>query len=453
VGPGGEFDSVTQILTRDGDRLKLRARKIRIEVVSGPNAGQTLELAGPELRVGSARGSDLLLADAAVSRHHVTLRVDATGIRVVDAGSRNGTVLDGVRVRDAYARVDSTMVVGNSSVRLRLLHDVVELPLSARERFGGLLGCSVAMRQVFTLLERVVDLDDTILVEGETGTGKELAAEAVHEASPRSGGPFVVFDCSAVAPNLMESELFGHVRGAFSGAVVDREGALEAADGGTLFLDEVGELPRDLQPKLLRALERFEVRRLGSNTQRRVEVRIVAATNRNLAEEVSAGRFREDLYYRLAVVRVTLPPLRERPEDIPLLVAHFTEQLSRRGRLVEPLPDRVIKGFASQAWPGNVRELKNAVARAASIGSPTGSGPPAQEASIEAAVPATIDLSVPLKDARDRLSEAFEVAYVREALRETGGNISQAARIAGVNRKFIQRAIQRYGLRALPDEG
>jgi transcriptional regulator with GAF, ATPase, and Fis domain len=447
----GEQDSVTHILVRDGDRLKLRARKVRIDVIAGPNAGLVVDLPGPEIRIGSSRGADLVLYDNAVSRHHLSLRVESAGIRLLDAGSRNGTVLDGLRVRDAYARPDSSILIGNTTLRLRLLHDVIELPLSSRERFGALRGKSAAMRMVFTVLERVVSVDDTILIEGETGTGKELAAEAVHEESPRSGGPFVVFDCSAVAPSLLESELFGHVRGSFSGAVADREGAMEAADGGTLFLDEIGELPLELQPKLLRALERFEVRRLGSNTQRRVDVRVVAATNRNLAGEVSAGRFREDLYYRLAVVRVTMPPLRERPEDIPLLVDHFTQELSRRGRTVEPMPDRTMRAFMGQAWPGNVRELRNAVARSLSLGT-AAVGPASRPSAGAPAVSATIDTSIPLKTARERLAEAFEEAYLRRALEETGGNISHAARLAGVNRKLVQRAIQRFGLRGTDEE-
>ena len=325
-------DAITEILVRDGSGLKLRSRKIRVDVVAGPQAGQRTDFAGPEVRIGSARGCDLVLFDNAVSRHHVTLKIERGLVRVVDAGSRNGTVLDGVRVRDAYARTDSSITLGNTTLRVGLLHDVVDVPLSSRDRIGALIGKSVAMRVVFTMLERAAAVDDTVLLEGETGTGKELAAEALHEESARSGGPFVVFDCSAVAPNLMESELFGHVRGSFSGAVTDREGAFEAADGGTLFLDEVGELPLDLQPKLLRALERFEVRRIGSNTPKRVDVRVVAATNRNLAEEVARRAFREDLYYRLAVVRVALPPLRERPDDIPLLVEHFFRERAGRGR-------------------------------------------------------------------------------------------------------------------------
>jgi transcriptional regulator with GAF, ATPase, and Fis domain len=370
-------------------------------------------------------------------------------------------VLDGVRVRDAYARVDSSVLVGNSTLRVRLTHDVVELPLSSRERFGGLIGKSVAMRLVFTLLERVVSVDDTILVEGETGTGKELVAEAIHEESQRVGGPFIVFDCSAVAATLLESELFGHVRGAFSGALANREGAFEAAEGGTLFLDEVGELPLELQPKLLRALERFEVRPLGSNVHRRVDVRVVAATNRNLSEEVAKGRFREDLYYRLAVLRVELPPLRERPEDIPLLIEHFTKQLSGRARgpgaaSVGALPDKTVRAMMAEAWPGNVRELRNAVARALSVGAGAHTAGARRDANRPGAsastVEAEVDLSVPLKASRDRFAESFEEAYLRIALRETGGNVSHAARMAGVNRKFVQRAIQRFGLRASDED-
>ncbi len=444
----GGRDAITEILFRDASGLKLRSQKIRIDVAAGPQAGQRFELGGPEVRIGSVRGCDLVLLDNAVSRHHLTLKIERGRVRVVDAGSRNGTAVDGVTVRDAYAREGSVVVVGNTTLRVGLIRDVVDIPLSSRERFGGLIGKSVSMRIAYTLLERAAAVDDTVLIEGETGTGKEHAAEALHEESPRSGGPFIVFDCSAVAHNLMESELFGHVRGSFSGAISDREGAFEAADGGTLFLDEVGELPFELQPKLLRALERFEVRRVGANTARRVDVRVVAATNRNLSEEVARKTFREDLYYRLAVVRVSLPPLRERPEDIPLLVEHFCKQRALRGHMVHPISDRTMRAMMSQAWPGNVRELKNAVSRATSVGPTEGARAPSGPV-----VSGAIDLSVPLKEARDRLCDDFEERYLRQALEETGGNVSHAARIAGVNRKFIQRAVRRFGLRATDDEG
>jgi transcriptional regulator with GAF, ATPase, and Fis domain len=308
-----------------------------------------------------------------------------------------------------------------------------------------MLGRSVAMRRVFAVLERISPTDTTVLIDGETGTGKELVAEAIHEESQRSGGPFVVFDCSAVSATLIESELFGHVRGSFTGAVGDRPGAFEAADGGTLFLDEIGELPLDLQPKLLRALERREVRRVGSNVARRVDVRIVAATNRNLAREVERGKFREDLYYRLAVIPVSLPPLRERLDDISLLVRHFEEQLRARSGSPSPLPDEIVAGLAARSWPGNVRELRNAVARALSLGSAGAAGGPAAPQAAVGEGP--VDLNEPLLAGRERVADVYERTYIEAALKQTGGNVSRAAELAQVNRKFIQRAMKRFGLR------
>jgi len=293
------------------------------------------------------------------------------------------------------------------------------------------------MRQVFALLERVAPTQTTVLVDGETGTGKELVAEAIHEESPRAAGPFIVFDCSAVSSSLIESELFGHARGAFTGAVTDRAGAFELADGGTIFLDEIGELPLDLQPKLLRVLERREVRRLGSADTTNVDVRVIAATNRSLAAEVDAGRFREDLFYRLEVVHVTLPPLRERPDDIAPLARRFAAELGQP----TALSDRTLRGFETQAWPGNVRELRNAVARAVSLGEPQG------EAGAAPPNPFAVDLAMPLKIAREQIADAFEERYLLAALAQTGGNVTRAAEIAGVSRKFIQRAVKRYGLR------
>ena len=282
-------DVGTQLLVRDGDVLKLIRRRLELEIVAGPDAPRSVSLSGPEISVGTRETCELRLTDSSVSRHHVTFRIEEAGVRVIDAGSRNGTTVDGLRVRDTYVRPDSTIVLGKTTLRLRLVSDAVDVPPSSRDRVAGLRGESVAMRQVFTLIERVARTDATVLIEGETGTGKELVAEAIHDESPRAEKPFVVFDCSAIAANLVESELFGHTRSAFTGAIADRIGAFEAADGGTLFLDELGELPLDIQPKLLRILEKQEVRRLGGNTTRPVDVRVVAATNRNLGEEVAKG--------------------------------------------------------------------------------------------------------------------------------------------------------------------
>jgi transcriptional regulator with GAF, ATPase, and Fis domain len=439
--PDEDREMPTELIVRDGAGLKLRCRKLRIEVVAGPAAGQVAEVSGPEVRVGSGRGSQVVLLDQTVSRHHLTLRLTPDAVGVIDAGSRNGTFVDGVRVREGFARPESVIELGSTKIRLKLLDAYVDVPLSGRDRFGGLIGTSVAMRTVFTLLERAAEVDDAVLIEGETGTGKEVAAEAIHEESARSAEPFVVFDCSAVSPTLIESELFGHVRGAFSGAVRDREGVFEAADRGTLFLDEIGELAPDLQPKLLRALERGEVRPIGTNDVRKVDVRVIAATNRNLVEEVARRRFREDLYYRLAVVCIAMPPLAHRREDVPLLIAHFAEQARRRGGATASLPPETAAMLCERAWPGNVRELRNAVMRALALG--TAGTIPAPPMSDQVRV----DLDVPFAEARDRLLESFESAYLAEALARADGNATRAAEIAGVNRKFMQRAIKRHDLR------
>jgi transcriptional regulator with GAF, ATPase, and Fis domain len=445
------FVATTQWLIRDAPSVRLRAHKIRIEVTGGHEAGRQAELAGPEVKVGSAPGCDLVLADPTVSRHHLTLRIENDRVRVMDPGSLNGSFVDGVAVRDAFARPDSHIAIGATTLRLAMLPDVVEIPVSARTHFGALVGRSPVMRRMFAILERAAAGDATILLEGETGTGKELAAEAIHEESARASGPFVVFDCSAVSPTLIESELFGHVRGSFTGATGDRAGAFEMADGGTLFLDEIGELSLDLQPKLLRALERLEVKRVGANQARRVDVRVVAATNRALSREVERGRFREDLFYRLAVIQVTMPPLREHAEDIPLLVEQFVRELGGAGAA---LPPDVVGALCARTYNGNVRELKNAVARALSLRGPAGAA--ASEAAPASggatALPAQVDLSQPLRAARDRLVDDFEGAYLKAALERAGGNVTRAAELAGVNRKFIQRAMKRLGLRGNDEE-
>jgi DNA-binding NtrC family response regulator len=429
----------------DRPPAELRIHKIRLEIIDGPDQGLVAELAGPHSRIGTGKECELVLKDPTVSRVHVMVRIERDSIRIVDVGSRNGTQIDGIAVRDAYARPDSLIALGNTKLRLRMLDDVVDFPLSSRDRFGRLLGRSTAMRHVFAILERIAPTDLPILIEGENGTGKELVAEAIHEQSPRATEPYVVFDCSAVSPTLIESELFGHVRGAFTNAVSDRVGVFEAANGGTLFLDEIGELPLDLQPKLLRALERGEVQRVGSSVKRRVEVRVIAATNRQLSREVERGKFREDLYFRLNVLNVSLPPLRERLDDIPIIARHFEKDLMPRTGATAPLSEEAITAFMNRAWPGNVRQLRNEVARALSLG-PSPKPPVPPETPSEAAPP-TIDLSEPLLVGSKRIAEQYEKAYIEAALRQTGGNVSRAADLAQVNRKFIQRAMKRWGLR------
>lgn len=442
--------SRTQTLVREGDELKLRSQRLRLEVTAGPSSGVAKELDGPDVRIGTGKSCELLLKDPAVSRHHLTLQVEPRGLRVIDAGSRNGTRLDGVAILDAFARSGSCIEIGQSTLRVGLLDETVDSPLYAGEQFGALLGRSVPMRRLFSRLERAAKIESTILIEGETGTGKELIAEAIHDASPRREGPFVVLDCSAVSPTLVDSELFGHARGAFTGAVSARPGVFEAADSGTVFLDEIGELPLDLQPRLLRAIERGQIRPVGANAAKAVDVRVLAATHRNLEAEVEAGRFREDLYYRLAVVRVTAPPLRERTEDIALLAESFAARLARRVPGTPSLSPRLLRDFAARSWPGNVRELRNAVERALAMGEDSDAQPATSARPSPVALAAAgsaINSSIPLKTARDEMLERFEAAYVRAVLDQAEGNVTRAAEIAGVHRRFIHRAIQRYGLR------
>lgn len=427
--------------------IKLVTHRIRVSVIRGPDAGLVREIKGPCARVGSAKDADFPLSDPTVSRLHVELRLEGEHIRVVDMQSRNGTSVDGVRVRDAYARPDSSIGIGGTVLRLRMLPDTVELPLSQRDQFGPLLGRSVPMRRVFALLERIAPTDTTVLIEGETGTGKDVVAQAIHQSSLRKQGPFVVFDCSAVSANLIESELFGHVRAAFTGALSDRMGKFEAADGGTLFLDEVGELPLELQPKLLRVLENREVCRVGSNNRRKVNVRILSATNKCLAREVDRGRFREDLYYRLAVLPLRLPPLRERPEDIPLLVRRFE---SEWGRPDQRISDEMVYALKGQSWPGNVRELKNRVDLMLSLGLSHLGGEDAAHGLSSRAEPvldeSRIDVKVPFSVGLEQICEHYKKLYFDKALRETGGNISQAAKLSGMGRAFVQKVVKRHGL-------
>jgi two-component system, NtrC family, response regulator GlrR len=417
--------------------------KVRLKVLKGPDKGMTVTLVEDEILIGGADSAQLRLTDPTVSRNHCVIRMTAKGPLLRDLASTNGSRIDGVEVREAYVPRGATLELGHTQVRFDPLDESVELPLADSERFGRLWGRSTAMRRLFALAGRVAASDVTVLIQGETGTGKDALTEAIHQASTRAAGPLVVVDCGAVPPNLFESELFGHERGAFTGADRARAGAFEEADGGTLFLDEIGELPLPLQPKLLRVLEARELRRIGAAQPRKIDVRVIAATNRDLREEVNRGTFRQDLYFRLEVVRLQVPPLRERPEDIPVLAEHF-RQLAKPGVVAAPLSDEALANFMAHPWPGNVRELRNAVERltvmdempfAVHVGSaPTGAEPP-------------VDVQQPFKDAKNALVEGFERRYVSAMLEATGGNISEAARRADIDRVYLLRLMGRYGLR------
>jgi transcriptional regulator with PAS, ATPase and Fis domain len=434
-------DLVTTVIgsSREGQTVPLAG--IELLVVEGVDRGARVVVSGGVTRVGTAASNQLRLTDRTVSRVHCELRLRGLSVQIVDSESTNGTFAEGVRLADAELAPGAVFRLGATAIRVEASQSPTRVPISQRSHFGDLLGESVAMRRVYAVLERLAAADTTALIHGETGTGKELAARAVHEASRRAQAPFVTVDCGAIAETLIESELFGHVRGAFSGAQGDRRGLFEEANGGTLFLDEIAELPLSLQPKLLRALEAREVRRVGANVAKPVDVRVLAATHRSLAKSVNDGTFREDLYYRLAVVEVELPPLRARREDIGVIAQRFYERFSGGD---DPIPASLGAELQTRSWSGNVRELRNFIERSVTLGQAwehpastieTGATP------TEVIVP----VHLPLKEARVAWMDQFERRYVEALLRRTAGNVTRAAEMAGVHRRSLQRLIASLG--------
>lgn len=441
--------------TRTTNRIPVAAgpRPARLSVLHGPDAG--LEVAVPPVGVvvGADASADVVLADEAVSRRHCSLVPKGDGFEVTDLGSRNGTLLDGASIQKATVPVGAVLRVGGTLIQLVPADESVLIPPSLRAEFGALVGGSLAMRQVYSVLERASTSTAPILLLGESGTGKELAARAVHEHSPRKDGSFVVFDCGASSETLIESDLFGHQRGAFTGATGDRPGAFELAHGGTLFLDEIGDLPLGLQPKLLRMLETGEVTPLGGRKPERYDVRVVAATHRDLAEEVMRGGFRGDLYYRLAVVEVHLPPLRQRLEDVETLVKVL---LAREGRPADDVRSDNLDRLLSYHFPGNVRELRNIITRAVALSPPgtTFSGMPILLAGSTAKQDTewVARADRPFSEAKSELVARFERDYLKDLLIRAGDNVSQASRISGVDRKHLYRLLESAGLKRLKSE-
>jgi two-component system, NtrC family, response regulator GlrR len=345
-------------------RIDPSVQRFKISVVTGPGAGTVWESTTDRCQIGSHPLNDLILEDATVSRFHCEVTIGPDGARLHDLDSRNGTLLDGVQIREAFPKDGSTVRLGRATLRFQLSKENNTLDVSPRASFSTLVGSSVASRASFALMERAASTNATVLLEGETGTGKSRAAQAIHQLGARKDKPFLVVDCGAIPATLLDSELFGHEKGAFTGAATRRIGAFEEAHGGTVFLDEIGEMPPELQPKLLHVIENREIRRVGSNRHAAVDVRVIAATHRDLRAEVNAGRFRSDLFFRLAVLKITLPPLRQRPEDIPDLVDATLKSLG-----ADPAASALLKSPAFIAelqhatWPGNVRELRNHLER------------------------------------------------------------------------------------------
>jgi DNA-binding NtrC family response regulator len=413
------------------------------------------------LLAGKSPACEVRLSDPSVSRRHVAFEVCGQRFRVTDLGSTNGTYVNGVCILDAYLDGGEFVRVGETTFHLQLVESNKPVTISTRDTFGRVVGASEEMRRLYPLCERLAQSDVPVIIEGETGTGKEVLAESIHEISARSGGPFVVFDCMAAPPNLLESALFGHEKGAFTGATSGRAGVFEQAHKGTLLIDEIGDLDISLQPKLLRAIQRMEVQRVGGSKFVKVDVRVLAATRRDLDKEVQAGRFRDDLFFRLNVARIELPPLRRRRGDIALLARHFWNMLGGRNK---PIPSLLLQQCEDYSWPGNVRELHNAIARHLALGElavfdtsaermmdglaalNTGSLEPGGGRSDEDFIDHVVALNMPLPDARQQVVDEFERRYIEHALKMHGGNVTKAAAASGVARRYF------YLLRARQDK-
>lgn len=438
-----------------GNSPVLAVRDFYLEVSEGPLAGRSFGPLSVPARVGSAEANEVRLLDPSVSRFHFSVERDARGLVLSDAGSTNGTFLGAFRVVRAFLEDGAKIRAGKTVLTFRTAKEARVVPLSERRTFGRLLGESAAMRSLFAVLERLAKVEAPVLIEGPTGTGKELIARALHEEGTLAGRPFVVVDCGAVAPTLIESELFGHQKGAFTGAEQARAGAFELADGGTLFLDEIGELPLALQPKLLRALETGVIRPIGSEKERAVRVRVISATHRNLRQMVNQGSFREDLYFRLAVCPVHVPALAERPEDLGVLVGHFLRSaLVATGFEGEaPAPSaETLEFLRGQSLSGNVRELRNLVERVVILGEPSqvqaGDLAPALRALAFGERSPTSE-RLPLEEAKRR----FEREYLVHLVTRHQGDFRAAAVEAGIHPKSLQRLIRRHALKdELSDE-
>ncbi len=392
--------------------------------------------------IGSAPDCEVSLTEPTVSRRHAELRLVPEGIFVKDLGSHNGTYFSGQRVERMVLPLGGQIQVGRVVVTIDVDRESLSQGLGVHPEpvYRGIVGRSGAMRSLFAMLQRLEGSLVNMLVEGESGVGKELIARALHDGSTVADGPYVAINCGAVSPELVASELFGHARGAFTGADGERLGAFASADGGTLFLDEIGELPLSVQPLLLRVLETREVRRVGSDDNHNVRVRVVAATNRDLEAEVRDGRFREDLYYRLAVVKLVVPPLRARVEDVEALALHFA-----RGLGMGPVAPEVLAELRSRAWPGNARELRNVMEAYAALGILPQTAQP-EALALEAAMSAVIDVTQPYPAQKEQLIDRFTRLYLEELLRHTGGNHTEAAAMAGLGRTYMSRLLKRYGL-------
>lgn len=481
-----DFMSPTKLSYLDGKPTTLHLRKCRIVTQQKANRREWVFEHGL-ITIGTLDDNNLVVKDDTVSRYHAQIIQEDDAYIIKDLESTNGTWVNQVRIKEAYLSAGCLLRFGNAEFIFQPMDEEVAVVPSSEEKFGDIIGGNVKMREIYGILEKIAPTNATVVIEGQTGTGKEVIAHTLHKMSLRAKKPFVVFDCGAVPESLIESELFGHEKGSFTGAIMSRQGLFELAQGGTIFLDELGELSLELQPKLLRVLEQREVRRVGASKPIPVDVRVIAATNRKLEEEVRSGRFREDLFYRLSVVRLFLPPLCERIDDLPLLVKHFLKNSSfnrdqNANLKLRSISREALCAMTSYSWPGNVRELLNVVERACSLadgdcielsdlpehiakcadllkGRAPSDVPPAvvgagdleqgsrPEVGEKFALPAPSDLtSMTFKEAKEEWLACFEGEYIRKLLEKNHNNISQASRESGIDRKYFRKLMKKYGI-------
>jgi DNA-binding NtrC family response regulator len=424
----------TDAIRDETERFPLAAR---ITVLGCSATPRQFTLPAGKCVIGAGEGAEVVIDSPTVSRRHVELELVPEGLLVTDLGSRNGTFYLGQRIGQLTVGLGSRIRLGVVEVELSPAIDDLGEKRARLQSYGRMIGASAPMQQLFATLQRLEGSLVSVLLEGESGTGKEVAARAIHERSLAANAPFVAVNCGALDRALARSELFGHLRGSFTGASEARVGAFESANGGTVFLDEIGDLPADIQPLLLRALENQTICRIGETVERAVRVRVLAATNKDLLEATKSGAFREDLYYRLAVVKLRLPALRERREDIGLLARHLAAELG-----CQELPEDVLEEMKTRDWPGNVRELRNALGAYVAIGALAREHREAT-VNLDKAFEALIDLDVPYAELKERLNEAFLRSYVTRLLRHTGGNQSEAARLSGIERSYFSKIARR----------